>query len=183
MTAPAPGFPVVLTCVVGLAVTAAAAAATAAVGRGAGPLCGPTCLERRLEDLESSRGMSEQSARAAARTLIRKQLALSPFNTGAWLRLTALETLAAGGRMEEAASAALAASYRYAPVSTEAALWRTRFVFDHWREADEEVRSSALREVRLLSWQDRESFLALQATIRDPAGGLAYRMVVNTAED
>lgn len=162
-----------------LAMTGAAAAMTAAaLPLGAGPLCGPSCLDRRIEALLDARGSLPPSARPQARDLINRELALSPFNTAAWLRLAVLETDTHGGRLTPTGSAALRASYRYAPIDPEVALWRTTFAFNHWRDASPDLRWSAEREYRLLSERDPQSFSRLIDQIRDPSGALAYRMLV-----
>jgi hypothetical protein len=160
------------------AVGGAAAMTVAALPSGAGPLCGPACLDRRVEALLESDGSLPPAARPQARHLIQQELALSPFNTTAWLRLAALETDAQGGRLRGRGAEALSASYRYAPIDPEVALWRTAFVFNHWGDAPANVRTSAEREIRLLSARDPKAFAGLIRQIRDPSGALAYRMLV-----
>jgi hypothetical protein len=130
-----------------------------------------------------AQGALPPAARPEVRALIRQELALSPFNTSAWLRLAALEADANGGRLNGTAGAALSASYRYAPIDPEVALWRTAFVFNHWGDAPPDVRTWAERETRLLAQRDPKAFANLMGQIRDPSGALAYRMLVGVDID
>lgn len=183
MNGGAPRSPVLLMCAAVGGALVSLAMALSVIGEGIGPLCGPACLEGRLAKLQDADGTLPPARREEARRLIGAQLGYSPFNTGAWLQLAALELAANGGRLEGRAATAVEASYRFAPINAEVALWRTRLVFNHWREASEEIRLAAQREVQLLARQDLEPFVKLQASIQDPSGSLAYRFLLGTGDD
>ena len=143
------------------------------------PFCGPGCIDRRLADLTAGDGSLPPARVAQAKALVRRQLALSPFDASAWLRLAALEVVEGGGRLTPPAARALERSYEFTPVDLRVARWRLRFAFDHWSEISPEVRASAMAELRSLL-PDRKNYDALQGLDREitsPAGRLAYRLL------
>lgn len=152
----------------GVAAALAMTAFVAATGVGAAGLCSAGCLDRRIQALQSGSG--------AGRDLISRQLANSPFDASAWLRLAAIESR--DGAISRNGAAALDASYRYSPVNTEVALWRTQFAFSHWGDIGATSQKAAINEVSALYGHAPEGFVSLQAAIADPAGALSYRLLV-----
>ena len=149
-------------------------AAAAAIGTGAGPLCSAGCLDRRIEGLDALPASSQRVD--AARDLVGRQLANSPFDDTGWLRRSLLGRGLDGLNPEGAR--ALAASYRFAPVDVQVARWRTQFTFDNWSSAGPEAQAAALKEVRVLYPRNPAAFEALARSIRDPVGGLVYRFLL-----
>jgi hypothetical protein len=168
-----------------LALAAASAAVLAAAllgsfGAAGRPFCGPGCVDRRLEALTGPDGRVPPAALAQARRLVHDQLAYSPFDAVAWLRLAAIETDASpGGRLTPAAVAALETSYRFTPVDIRVARWRLRFAFEHWTELSPPLRRAAEAEVRSLSAipENRDALRPLAREIAAPGGRLAFHLL------
>jgi hypothetical protein len=168
-----------------LALAAAAGAVLAGAllgsfGAAGRPFCGPGCLDRRLQALIAADGRLPPAAQAHARRLAHDQLAYSPFDAVAWLRLAAIEADAApSGRLSPAAIAALDASYRFTPVDIRVARWRLRFAFDHWTQLPPALRRAAEAEVRSLSAtpENRDALRPLAREIAAPGGRLAFHLL------
>lgn len=167
--------------VAGASLCAAAFAAVLIAGNGlAGrPFCGPGCLEARLARLTGPNGRIDPRRAEEGRALLNEALALSPFDASAWLRLAALEAETTGA-LGERGRRALEASYRYAPVNAEIARWRLVFTFDHWREASPQTRAAARAEMHSLglTGANRAMMRGLESAIGDPAGRLAYHLLL-----
>lgn len=166
-----------------LAVAAVAAAGFAAVLLWsffpASPFCGPGCIDKRLEALTAPDGGVPAPRLQQARALVRRQLAFSPVDATAWLRLAALETQAAG-RPDAAALDALRLSYRYAPTDASISRWRIGFTFEHWDVLPPDVRSATEREIADLMVSPANIVILQEAalSIRNPAGRLACLLIL-----
>ncbi len=144
------------------------------------PICGPSCQDARFAQAVTPDAGLEDARRA--RAAVEAKLGMSPFDTGAWLRLSVLE---AGGYREplNARSAqALENSYRLAPIDVGFTHWRLVYAFNHWKELPPGLRQSAAAEGRMMVLAGEPVIKALQADITDSAGSLAFRfLVMNTA--
>lgn len=94
-------------------------------------LCGPKCDDAPIEAALSASTDEFVGRYRAARQASMRQLKDSPFDTGAWLRLSLLELKAGHGRMTDAAQDAFGMSYERAPVDATVARWRIPLAFDH----------------------------------------------------
>jgi hypothetical protein len=148
-------------------------------GAGGRPFCGPGCLEARLTRLTGPDGRVDSRRADEGRAILERALAVSPFDASAWLRLAALEAETTGV-LGERGRRALDASYRYAPVNAEVARWRLVFTFDHWREVSPATREAARAEMRSLglTGANRAMMRGLEGAIGDPAGRLAYHLLL-----
>lgn len=116
---------------------------------------------------------------AAAERLVRAELRFGPYRPSAWCRLAYVQFLRAG-RLDERASQSLRRSYELAPYESDAFLWRTQFVFEHWDEAPMDLRQAALRETRAFysQWENRRQIEMMAARVYNPAGRLALQLVL-----
>lgn len=165
--------------VAGVGAVVALSMSLSMTGSGPAALCGPQCLDRPIAVLLSGQPPAP-AAVDKARVLVRRQLAASPFDASAWLRLGLIETLSGDGRLGAEGVRALEASYRYAPVDVDVARWRLTFVFEHWREASPTVRKAAEREVRVLfaAPQNRPGMRRWARIIGDRSGRLAAGLMI-----
>jgi hypothetical protein len=144
------------------------------------PICGPPCQDARFTQAVSPGAGLRDAGRA--RAAVNAKLGMSPFDTGAWLRLSVLEAGGYGGALNARSIQALENSYRLAPIDVGFTHWRLVYAFNHWKELPPGLRQSAAAEGRLMVLAGETVIDALQADIADPAGSLAFRFVVmNTA--
>jgi hypothetical protein len=111
----------------------------------------------------------------------RKRLALSPTDAGAWVTL-AYAARAETGACDQACNGALAQAYRIGPLDPVSFASRTRFGLENWPALTPAVREMTVRHMRF-AWSTPEGRLAIKdmgATVRDPSGRLAARMVAGS---
>jgi hypothetical protein len=144
------------------------------------PICGPPCQDARFAQAVSPEGRLEDTRRA--RAAVDAKLGMSPFDTGAWLRLSVLEAGGYGGPLNARSTQALENSYRLAPIDVGFTHWRLVYAFNHWKELSPGLRQSAAAEGRMMVLAGEPVIKALRGDIADPAGSLAFRfLVLNTA--
>lgn len=148
------------------------------------PLCGAQCLDRPVIDALTAPASEFPALLPAARAAARAQIAHSPFETGAYLRLALLEQRAGGGRLTPAAATALAQSYERAPVDATAAVWRIPVTFSAWSQASPGVRRAAIREVETIyaAPQNRDRLQRLTSRISTYEGRFAYQLLISELE-
>lgn len=144
------------------------------------PICGPPCQDARFAQAVSPQGGLEDARRA--RAAVDAKFGMSPFDTGAWLRLSVLEAGGYGGTFNARSAQALENSYRLAPIDVGFSHWRLVYAFNHWKALSPGLRQSAAAEGRMMILAGEPVIRALDADITDPAGSLAFRfLVLNTA--
>jgi hypothetical protein len=146
----------------------------------ASPICGPPCQDARFAQAVSPQDGVKDALRA--RAAVDAKLGQSPFDTGAWLRLSVLEAGGYGAALNARSTQALENSYRLAPIDVGFSHWRLAYAFNHWKQLSPGLRQSAAAEGRMMVLAGEPVIKALQADITDPAGSLAFRfLVLNTA--
>lgn len=140
------------------------------------PICGPPCQDARFAQAVSPQTGLEDARRA--RAAVQAKLAMSPFDTGAWLRLSVLEAGGYRQAFNNASIQSLENSYRLAPVNVGYSHWRLAYAFNHWKELTPGLRQSAAAEGRMMVLAGEPVIKALEADITDPAGKLAFRFLV-----
>lgn len=165
-----------LSAVFGLA-AAGIAALWVAQGLVDGPLASPDTLAA-----ESVRALTDADL-STAEAAIGRELAWGERRPSAWCRLAYVE-FERSGAFGPKVSQALLKSYAVAPLDAETFAWRLRFVFDHWTEADPDLRRHAMAEARAFNsqWPTRPTVQALVGQVRDPAGQFALRLALRGAE-
>lgn len=146
----------------------------------ASPICGPPCQDARFARAvspEASVGDARQ-----ARAAVDAKLGMSPFDTGAWLRLAVLEAGGYRAPLNVRSTQALENSYRFAPIDVGFTHWRLRYAFNHWPDLSPGLRQSVAAEGRMVVLAGEPVIKALEADITDPAGLMAFRFLVMRTE-
>jgi hypothetical protein len=142
------------------------------------PICGPACQDTRFSEAMATDGPVSPPKLAAAQAAVTAKLSMSPFDTGAWLRLAVTEAGGYTGPLNPRSVQALENSYRLAPVDVNFTAWRLVYVFNHWSEITPGIRKAAIWEATTLYDPGNDTLTGLQARILDPAGALAFRMML-----
>lgn len=146
----------------------------------ASPICGPSCQDARFAQAMTPEGSLRDIPEG--RAAIEAKLGMSPFDTGAWLRLSVLEAGGYRAPLNARSAQALENSYRLAPTDVGFSHWRLVYAFNHWEDLSPGLRQSAAAEGRMMVLAGDAVIRALNADITDPAGSLAFRfLVMNTA--
>lgn len=155
------------------------------VGLSQSPMCGPSCLDAPIQKALLANDEKSFQYYRVARQSAMAQLAYSPFDAAAWLRIVLLEMHVADGRLTPSALDALRQSYVRAPVDATVAEWRIPLAFETWGQLSPDVRKAAVAEVRVLfgPTQNRPRLLRLSRQIRSSEGGFAYWLLLESLEE
>lgn len=116
---------------------------------------------------------SRRSDLVHARTLTQKALAVSPYDTGAWLRLAYLDDRLNGHLTAEGVGA-LRASYSMIKFDQYVAFWRISFALEHWDALPDDVRTAVRNETFVVASNPghRRSMHSLLAHVHNSPGKL-----------
>lgn len=145
------------------------------------PLCGPSCLDPVVAAGLVASDVEFPAKWAPAESAARFQVSISPFDTGAWIRIAALNIRRGGGKLTPAAIEALLTSYERAPIDARVSAWRIPLVFSYWTAAPPALRKAAQNEVVVLykAPENRPSLWRFLNGVHSYEGRFAYQLLID----